>query len=254
MKAGFKKVPAIGKCFSLLDLLSRNNKSFGISEIAQALNYHKGSVYNIVYTLKEQGILEQTSDQKFRLGTRLYALGRAAGTNSELIRTVHPFLEEIHRELHLSAYLGVLIGDRVVTVDKVDSPIHLKVSSEIGLSTHILTGAVGKIILSKMSDQQIEEILSKNKLQKYTPHSIVSKAKYIAVIKKARVDEYAFSNQEYIEGIRALAVPLDDYKQNLMTAIYILGLNNQIRDEDIEPYAELLKKTAKSIDERLALM
>lgn len=251
-KTGFKRVPALEKCFNLLDLLSKSDHNFGISEIANALDYHKGTVYNMAYTLTELGILEQTSENKFRLGTRLFSLATAAGNNSELIRTVHPYLEEVHQKLNLSAYLGVLIRDRVVTVDKVDSPIHLKVSSEIGMATHILAGAVGKIILSKMSDQDIEKILSKHELNRYTPYSVVDKRNFLRLIKKARQDGYAYSDQEYIEGIRALAVPLNNYKKNLMTAIYVLGLNGQIKDEDIVPYAELLKKTARTIDERLA--
>lgn len=252
IKTGFKRVPALEKCFSLLDLLSKSDHNFGISEIANALGYHKGTVYNMAYTLTELGILEQTPENKFRLGTRLFALGKAAGNSSELIRTVHPYLEEIHQELNLSAYLGVLIRDRVVTVDKVDSPIHLKVSSEIGMATHILAGAVGKIILSKMSDPEIEDILSRHELKQYTPYSVLDKEDLLQQIKKAREDGYAYSDQEYIEGIRALAVPLNNYKRNLMTAIYVLGLNSQIKEEDMMPYAELLKKTAQTIDERLA--
>ncbi len=250
---GFKRVPAIDKCFSILDLLSKSQRAIGISEIANALGYHKGTVYNMAYTLVELGILEQTPENRFRLGTRLYALGKTAGNTSELIRTVHPYLEKIHQRLKVSAYLGILVRNSVITVDKVDSPIHLKVSSEVGMATHILAGAVGKIILSKMPDHQIEEILAKYDLKKYTPFSVIDKKAFFQLIQKAREDGYAYSDQEYIEGIRALAVSLNQYKQNLMTAVYIVGLNSQIRDEDIESYAKLLKQTAQSIDDRLAL-
>lgn len=253
MHTGYKIVPAIQKCFNLLELLSKNDRTIGISEIAGSLGYHKGTVYNLVYTLTELGILEQAPDGKFRLGVRLYSLGKAAGSNSELIRTVHPYLEEIHRRLHLSAFLGVLIQDRVVTVDKVDSPIHLKVSSEIGMATHILAGAVGKIILSKMTDVQIKKVLSRHELKRYTPFSIIDRDEYLESVRKARVEGYAYSNQEYIEGIRALAVPLNNYKRNILTTIYVLGLNSQIMDKDIESYAEILKRTARLIDERLAM-
>ncbi|MFZ7113119.1 MAG: IclR family transcriptional regulator [Desulfatiglandales bacterium] len=253
IKKEFKRVPALQKCFNVLDLLSKTPRNVGISEIANALGYHKGTVYNLAYTLMEMGVLEQTLDNKLRLGTRLYALGRAAGNNSELIRTVHPYLEEIHRELNVSAYLGVLIQDMVVTVDKVDSPMHLNVSSEIGLSTHILAGAVGKIILSRMADQEIEEIISQYKLKKYTPFSILNREAFLRAIRKVRQDGYAYSDQEYIEGIRAVAVSLNNYKRKLMTAIYVLGLNTQIKEEDVAFYANILKEKAKRIDDRLAL-
>ena len=34
---GFKRVPAIEKCFNILDLLSKSQRDIGISEIANAL-------------------------------------------------------------------------------------------------------------------------------------------------------------------------------------------------------------------------
>lgn len=253
IKKDFKRVPALQKCFNVLDFLSKTPRNVGISEIANTLGYHKGTVYNMAYTLMEMGVLEQTLDNKLRLGTRLYALGRAAGNNSELIRTVHPYLEEIHRELNVSAYLGVLVQDMVVTVDKVDSPTHLNVSSEIGLSTHILVGAVGKIIMSRMPDHEIEEIISRYKLKKYTSFSILDKDEYMRAIRKVRQDGYAYSDQEYIEGIRAVAVSLNNYKRRLMTGIYVLGLSSQIKEENVESYVTILKQKAKSIDDRLAL-
>ena len=100
LKRVFKKVPALEKCFSMLEHLAGSKHSLGISEMARDLGYHKGTIYNIVYTLKELGVLEQTSANKFRLGPQLYLMGRAAGSHSELIRTVHPYLEEIHRRLN----------------------------------------------------------------------------------------------------------------------------------------------------------
>lgn len=251
--AQFKKVPALEKCFTILDLFSKTKNSLGISEISNSLGLNKSTVYNMAHTLCELGILEAVPENKFRLGVQLYALGKSAGSDLELIQTVHPFLEKINRKMNLSAFLGILIGKQVVTVDKVDSPVHLKVSSSIGASTPVLAGAVAKVILSKMPDEKIDEILSKNELVPYTRYSCTDPDEYRKMIRQARIDGYAFSNEEYIEGIRAMAVPLNKYRENIFAAIYVVGLTIQLRDQDISPYAELLKRVAGEIDTRLAL-
>ncbi|HOP47792.1 MAG TPA: IclR family transcriptional regulator [Desulfobacteraceae bacterium] len=249
----FKKVPALEKCFNILELLSKNKNGLGISEISNALGYNKSTVYNIAYTLCDLCILEAMPGNKFCLGVQLYALGKSAGTDSELIQTVHPYLDKINKKLNLSAFLGILVGKQVVTVDKVDSPVHLKVSSSIGGSTPILAGAVAKVILSKMSDSRIDEILSKNELVPFTKYSCTDKNEYRKMIEKARMDGYAFSNEEYIEGIRALAVPLDRYRENIDAAIYVVGLSIQIKDEDIYAFSEILKRIAFEINTRMSL-
>ena len=66
---------------------------------------------------------------KFQFGTRLYLLGRAAGRTSELIGTVHPFLEEINQKTKLSVFLGLRSGLKVVIIDKVDSAFDIKIHS-----------------------------------------------------------------------------------------------------------------------------
>jgi DNA-binding IclR family transcriptional regulator len=44
------------------------------------------------------GILEKSGGNKFQLGLQLHTLGKAAGRSSELISTVHPYLEKINNE------------------------------------------------------------------------------------------------------------------------------------------------------------
>ena len=78
MKAEFKIVPAIDKCFSILQLLSRSKDPLGISDIAKALSYNRSTVFNIAYTLTDLGILEKKGQNKFHFGTQLYVLSRVS--------------------------------------------------------------------------------------------------------------------------------------------------------------------------------
>ena len=71
MTSGFKRVPALDKCFDILDFLANSSKAPGISEISKALGYHKSTVFNIVHTLVDLGVLEREPENKFRFGTRL---------------------------------------------------------------------------------------------------------------------------------------------------------------------------------------
>jgi IclR family KDG regulon transcriptional repressor len=116
----------------------------------------------------------------------------------------------------------------------------------------LLAGAGGKAMLSQMSDREIERILSKNGLQRYTRYTIVDKPKYKKMLKGTRQDGFATDNEEYIEGIRALAVPLNINRGTSQFAIWAVGLKSQIADEAIEAYSELLKKYAGEIEIRLA--
>jgi IclR family KDG regulon transcriptional repressor len=250
MKIAFKRVPAIDKCFAILDLFARLKKPLGVSEISKALSYNKSTVFNMVHTLNDLGILEKSGENKFQFGMQLYTLGKAAGRSSELISTVHPYLEKINQETKLSAFLGIRSGMRGVIIDKADTAFDIKIYSEIGMRIPLLAGAGGRVLLAQLSDAEVDDILSKNRLEKFTPNSCVNKNKYKEMVRKARRDGIAIDMEEYIEGIRGFAVPLNINRANTQVAIWAVGLKRQITDETIPHYSAYLKKIAKDIEIR----
>ena len=251
MTTELKRVPAIDKCFAILELFSRVKKPLGVSEISKALNFNKSTVFNIVHTLDALGVLEKSRNCKYVFGTQLYILGKAAGRGSELINTVHPYLEEINQKTKLSAFLGIRAGIRAVIIDKVDTAFDIKIYSEIGMRMPLLAGAGGKAILSQLPDSEVDDILSKNKLKKFTPNSCKNKKNYKEMVKKVRDDGVAVDREEYIEGIRAIAVPLIINRNGVRAAIWTVGLKRQINDNDISQYSDYLKQIAKEIESRL---
>jgi IclR family KDG regulon transcriptional repressor len=252
MKTAFKRVPAIDKCFAILTLFARLKKPLGVSEISKALNYNKSTVFNMLHTLNDLGVLEQSGGNKFQYGMRLYTLGKAAGRSSELLITVHPYLEKINQKTKLSAFLGLRAGMRAVIIDKVDTAFDIKIYSEIGMRIPLLAGAGGRVLLAQMSNAEVNDILSKNKLEKFTPNSCVNKNKYKTMIKQARKDGIAIDMEEYIEGIRGFAVPLKIFSINTQIAVWAVGLKRQITEENIPRYSSYLKEIVAEIESRFS--
>jgi IclR family KDG regulon transcriptional repressor len=250
MKIAFKRVPAIDKCFAILDLYTRLKKPLGISEISKALNYNKSTVFNMVHTLNDLGVLEKSGENKFQYGLRLYTLGKAAGKSSELISTVHPYLEKINQETKLSAFLGIRSGLRAVIIDKADMAFDIKIYSEIGMKIPLFAGAAGKVLLAQVPDAEVDDILAKNKLEKFTPNSCVNRNKYKTMIKQARRDGIAIDMEEYIEGIRGFAVPLKIFRAHTQVAIWAIGLKRQITKANIPRYARHIKNIVAEIEMR----
>lgn len=250
MKTAFKRVPAIDKCFAILNLFARLKKPLGVSEISKELNYNKSTVFNMLHTLNDLGILEQSGGNKFQYGLQLYTLGKAAGRSSELIGTVHPYLEKINQETKLSAFLGLRAGLRAVIIDKVDTAFDIKIYSEIGMRMPLLAGAAGRALLAQMPSAEVKAILSKNKLEEFTPNSCVNKNKYKKMIEKTRKDGITIDMEEYIEGIRAFALPLNIFKTNTQVAVWAVGLKRQITEENIPLHSKYLKQIVAEIEIR----
>ena len=250
MPPAFKRVPAIDKCFAILELLVNAKKPLGISDISGKLELNKSTVFNIAYTLMDLNVLENQSDGKFRLGTRFYILGNMAGKRSDLIQIAHPYLETINQQTKLSAFLGLRSDRQVILIDKVDSAHGIKVSSEIGMQMPVLAGAGIKAMLSQLPNEDIDEILARSELKKYTPHSIIDKALYKEEILEVRKHGIAYDREEYIEGMVAFAIPIKVNGKDLQAAIWAVGLTHQVPEASIPELTKFLKGVTKEINYR----
>jgi IclR family KDG regulon transcriptional repressor len=246
----FKNVPAIEKCFAILQYFAKSKQALGISEISKQLELNKSTVFNIIYTLKNLEILEQYPDGKFHYGTLLYLLGNANGRKSELIQTVHPYLEKINLETHLSAFLGIRSDLRAVILDKVDTAHDIKISAEIGMRLPLLAGAGGKALLSQLSNPEIDQILRVNSLKKFTTKTRTNKKVFKNDALNIRKEGVAFDDEEYIDGVVGFAAPLATNRSDLQAAIWAVGFKQQVRKENKSNISNLLKKIAIEINHR----
>ncbi len=254
MNPAFKRVPAIDKCFAILELLAETNEPMGISDISGKLSLNKSTVYNIGHTLKDLNILEHRRDGKFAFGPRFYILGSLAGKRSALIQTVHPYLEMINERTKLSAFLGIRSDQRSILINKVDTAYGLKVSSEIGMQMPVLAGAGIKAMLSQIPDEEIDEVLARSELRKYTPHSITDKTVYKETILRAREEGIAYDREEYIVGMVGFAIPIKTGSREIQAAVWAVGLTHQVPESSIPELTTFLKGISQEISYRLESM
>jgi IclR family KDG regulon transcriptional repressor len=251
MNTKIKRVPAIDKCVAILELLAKSKEPLGISEISAKLDLNKSSVFNICHTLVDLHVLESPRDSKFIFGIRFYTLANMAGKRSALIQAVHPYLEMISEKTRLSVFLGLRSDRKAILIDKVDSTGGLKVSSEIGIQMPTLAGAGIKAMLSLLPDEEIDEILARTELKKYTPNSIIDKTAYKREIQDVRTQGVAFDREEYFEGMVAFGIPVRAYGRDIQPAIWAVGLTHQVPESSIPELMDFLKGVSEEINNRL---
>lgn len=247
----FKRVPAVDKCFGVLSLIANSGKPLSLTEISNALNYNKSTVFNILHTLSDLEILDQDTHNRFRFGSMFYTLSRSSERDSDLIRVVHPYLQEIQKQTKLSTFLEMRAGPCALIVDKVDSSQEIKVSYELGMKIPLFQGAGGKAILSLLPDDEVDKIFVHNGWKSAAAQAFRDIEKFREILERVREDGIAFESEEYIQGICSFAVPLKTRKQNFQAAISVVGLKSQFREHLLAPYSELLKAAAKDVEVQL---
>jgi DNA-binding IclR family transcriptional regulator len=68
------------------------------------------------------------------------------------------------------------------------------------------------------------------------------------MVQKAAADRFALDDEEYLEGIRSLAIPLDLGRPDVQAAIWVVGLKSQISAGRIPEFKKSLKEIGLKIE------
>ena len=200
-------VQAISRAAAVLRALERAPQGLGISEIALAAELPKSTAHRIVAALAEEELVAQTGDGRLRLGSGIARL--AAAEREALGERLRPVLLDLRRALDETVDLAVLDGPSVRFVDQVPAPRRLRAMSSVGELFPLHCTANGKALLAAMPVPKAEALLPK-RLERFTPKTIVSRARLFAELEAVRSRGVAFDREEHTEGICAVGVAIYD--------------------------------------------
>lgn len=227
------QAPIVKKAFEILRLISRSREGLRLSDIAAALDISKSTVHGIAAALEEQGaVLRDAATKRYAIGLTLMELGKAAYERVDIKKAARPAMEALMEQCRESVFLGIRNGDHVTVIDIVESRKDFKISSPIGTALPILAGAVGKVFLSAMRPAEADAFLRSHPLTRFTENTIVDPEIYKRELDLVRKQGYAFDDEAYIAGVRAVAVPLRSW-DGLAPALWVVGFSAGMPDSQI---------------------
>jgi DNA-binding IclR family transcriptional regulator len=243
--------PSVKRAFEILKLVSTTKDGIGISEIARGLGMAKSTVHGMTSALEEVGVvLRDPVTKRYTLGFTLFELGKNAYSQIDLKDLARPVAEELMERTSASVFLGVLNWDHVTVLDVVEPRTELKITAPIGTTLPLLAGAVGKVFLSKLNEEEVRRIIKTKGLTRFTENSITSTERYLQEIRAARENGFATDDEEYIMGVRAVAAPIRE-AEPLMSAIWVVGLKASLDEERMKLVTQYAVDAARAIDLRI---
>ena len=111
--------------------------------------------------------------------------------------------------------------------------------------------ALGKCLLSGLSDVEVNERLRKCDFRRHTANTISSRQALLRQVESVRVRGFAVDDQEHEEGIRCMAAPVRDYRGKVVAAISLTGPATIVSREREAEISELVMGVAREISRRL---
>ncbi len=243
--------PSVKKAFAILSAISSSKDGLGVSELAKNLKMAKSTVHGMTSALEELGaVMREPVTKKYKLGFTLLEIGRSAYSQIDLQTSSRPVTEALMEKSRTSVFLGILNWGQVTILDIVESRQDLSITAPVGSTIPLLAGAVGKVFLASMSNEEAAKTIHSRGLPRFTENSIVDQDQYFTELEKVRENGYAVDDEEYIMGVRAVASPLTGLGQ-LRSAIWAVGFKASIDETGLNQLAVETHRAAKTISQRI---
>lgn len=242
-----EKIQSIDRALDIIEVLAENQHGLGITEIAERIGLHKSTAYRIASTLVARGYASKTEKGIYKLGIKIIQDVSGYINSLELQTEARPYVASITSELGLTSHLGILDGDQVIYIEKMDFFSNLRIYSTIGVRVEAYSCSLGKCLLSNYSASQVRSIMSSCSFEQFTENTVASIDELIEDLNLVRRRGWAMDDEEAEIGHRCIGAPIFDYRGDIIAAISASGPTAQITEERIEVVAEYVKKQALEI-------
>lgn len=245
-------VQSVERTLSILEVLSDYENGLGITEISEKVNLHKSTVHRLLNTLMIKDYVEQDEDtNRYKLTLKLFELGSKKVENMNIANVARPLLQELMEKTNEVIHLVVREGTEIVYIAKVESQNPIRMYSRIGKRSPVYCTAVGKAMLSHMTDDEVNFIWDNSNIEKLTENTVVDFNKFKENLNIIKQQGYSIDEQENEIGIRCIASPILDYSGQVCGAISISGSIISFKEEKISEFSKLITEYANEISQEL---
>jgi IclR family acetate operon transcriptional repressor len=179
-----------------------------VTEIAVALGRPVASVYHLLNTLVDEGMLSKDAARKYHLGLTVGVLGAAYARRTQPPELFLEKLRALAAETGESTYFSSWRHGEIVVLASVAGSHAVRVSElQYGYAGHAHARASGKLLLAHLEPDQLQRYLKIHPLHAVTPRTVTSEAKLFAQLDHVRRVGYAVDVEEFKEGVACVSGP-----------------------------------------------
>lgn len=235
----------VDRALSILPLLAEGPADLG--QVADRLGVHKSTALRLLRTLHEHGFVYRQSDQRYRLGARLFALAQQAVENLDVREIAHPHLVALNEKCGHTVHLAVHEENEVLYIDKVESRYPVRMYSRIGKPVAITVAAVAKLLLADLPEPERRALAEKLDYPRYTSRSTHDATAFLAELATVREQGWATDLGGHEESINCVAAPVHGADGRLVAAMSVSAPNVVVSAEELLGLLPLVRRTADAI-------
>lgn len=245
-------VPAVEKAHHILMLLANNkDRELKLTDIVSELKYNKSTVFSLLGSMEQLRWVVKNGNATYDIGSTIGRLGMEFFRKFNIKTVFDKEVKELVREINQTMQLSILDGKDIIYLSKQDANQPFQIMTYPGLRIPAYVTAMGKILLSKFSEQELIDFYGE-KLEPLTMATVKTVADLYKQIQFYHVNGYIIEREETVLGFTCLAVPIFNDKHEVIAAMSTtLTIAEADRSLDLAAIGVKLQEMSKRISYQL---
>lgn len=242
-----RKIGSAERVFDILEVL-RNHDGVTASTVAEEIDAAVSTTHQYLQTIEDCGFIVRKSNE-YHLSLRFLDYGAYARNHQRARQLAEEKVQELSEETGERAQYVVPEGDTGVVICTAADKRAVKTGVTLGMYVPFHATAAGKAILAYLPEEEIFDIIENTELEQLTEHTITDPDRLLEELKTIREENVAYNDQEQMNRLRAVGVPVRDADDEIIGALSVSAPSNRFRGEVYtEEIPNLLLGTANELE------
>jgi IclR family acetate operon transcriptional repressor len=229
-------IPNLRNACRVLKELRGHPGGLKAADLARSLGIPVTTTMRITATLQIEGLV-QKNDGRYGLGPVLIHLGNAALAGTDVRKLALPLLKKLTMDADETSHLAIPCNERSLIIAVQDSLHPLRAASPAGFLTDLHSSSTGKIFLSYLHGDQLDEFAALKAPYRHTANTLTKKAEIEREIELTRRRGYSIDNEECHIGVRCVAAPVFSSDGSVVASIGITAATVRLPEKRIPEMA-----------------
>ena len=213
-------VAGLDKGLQVIEAFDQDYSRLTIADVAERTGLTRAAARRYLLTLTALGYMRHEQKQ-FSLTPKVLRLGQSYLHSARLPRIAQPLLYRLAYSLGEAASVGILDHDDLVCVAAVSAGQLISATLQPGTRVPAYCTANGRVLLASLPQNEVERFLARARPERITTHTIIGKEELLDAIARVREQGYALVDQELELGLRTMAVPVKNFRGDVVAAMNI---------------------------------
>jgi DNA-binding IclR family transcriptional regulator len=244
---------SLERALSILCIFDRDDQASTLSQLSQRLGLSKATVLRLCSTLIKYDFLRYNPQSKqYSLGLKLFDLGGIVFSSFSIRRVALPHLSRLQLRLGKTVFLGILLNDELVYIDKrEDGRNPIQFSSQIGTRRPPYFGMLGQLLMAYLPEGEVNRLLKKTPLRASTKKSLTNVREFKKRLQRIRAQGFYIDKEEALEGVTGIAAPIRDYTGEVIAGVGVGFIASSVDSNGTKKIIEELCETGNRISQEM---